>query len=745
MLALSVAVFLVSLASAAFADSSNLTIRVMSANLTSGNNQRYEAPGLDIFQGLKPDVVCLQEFNYASTNGQGTDTPAAIREMVDSAFGTNFYYFRETNSEYSIPNGIISRYPIVNSGSKMDEILAGPNRGYAWAQIRLPGTNDLYVVSVHLYSGGTATDRNNEALAIQSLVQTNFPADAWVIVAGDFNTDSRNEAAVTTFKTFLSDSPIPTDLNGNPETNRPRNKPYDYLLPNFSLTNRLVPVVLPSHTLANGLVFISTNYVPLSDVSPVQFSDSDAVNMQHMAVIKDFLIPTDEDLSSAPAISSQPQSQVIQSGSNVTFSVSAYGTDPLAYQWLFNGTNIQGAMANSYTITNVQFTNAGNYSVFITNILGSATSSVAVLTVTNYPPSILNQPQSRSVSIGDAVTFNVTAGGANPLAYQWRFNGTNLSGAQTNFYAITNVQLINAGDYSVVVTNIAGSLTSSVAVLSIFTTQSVAFAQWNFNSVTPDNDTTSGTSSPSTGSGIAAPVGGLTTTFATGDTAFDPAGTTDNSGWNTVNYPASTSNNKTAGVQFKASTLGKTNIVITWSQRASNTGSKYARLQYSTNGINFVDFPTAVSVGAGTVFEVKTNNLLGISGVCDNANFAFRIVAEFQNTATGSGSAAYVAANSGSSYAGGSSGGTLRFDMVTVSGLTIVTNAPAAVLTGTIFDNNQFHFNLTGSTGVTYIVQTSTNLAGTGWIPVFTNTLPFSFTDLDLTLPQKFYRGITAP
>src|SRR5258706_7192106 len=76
----------------------NAAVRVMASNLSSGTLQRYETPGLNILKGLKPDVVAMQEFNYASTNGLGINTPAAIREMVDSTFGTNFVYFRETNS-----------------------------------------------------------------------------------------------------------------------------------------------------------------------------------------------------------------------------------------------------------------------------------------------------------------------------------------------------------------------------------------------------------------------------------------------------------------------------------------------------------------------------------------------------------------------------------------------------------------------------------------------------------------------
>src|SRR5438552_3188773 len=218
-------VFLVFLSIASSAQSTNV-LRVMSANLTSGNLQKYETPGLDIFKGLKPDVVAIQEFNYSN------NTASDFKEMLDSTFGTNFSYFRETNSGYSIPNGIISRYPIIETGSWTDPVLAGPNRGFAWARIELPGTNELYLVSVHLYSSGTATDRNTEATTIKNQIEANFPAGAWVVVAGDFNTTTRTEAAIGTFKTFLSDEPIPTDAEsgGDPDTNANRSSPYDYVL-----------------------------------------------------------------------------------------------------------------------------------------------------------------------------------------------------------------------------------------------------------------------------------------------------------------------------------------------------------------------------------------------------------------------------------------------------------------------------------------------------------------------------------
>src|SRR5205085_8895907 len=157
--------------------------------------------------------------------------------MVDTAFGTNFVYFRENfTGGGDIPNGIISRYPILASGSWADTVQSQPNRGYAWAQIQLPGTNMVYVVSVHLLTSSSSV-RASEAANLKALMQANFPGNSLVVLAGDFNTGSRSEAAMVTFDNFLSDNPIPVDDVGNSDTSANRNAPHDYVLPSFSFTN----------------------------------------------------------------------------------------------------------------------------------------------------------------------------------------------------------------------------------------------------------------------------------------------------------------------------------------------------------------------------------------------------------------------------------------------------------------------------------------------------------------------------
>lgn len=716
----------------------NTVVRVMAANIT-GNSQQYEDFGIRILQGLKADVVAIQEFNYYN------NTAADIRSMVDTAFGTNFVYFRENyTGSGDIPNGIISRYPIITAGSWTDTQMSSPNRGFAWAQLDVPGTNDLYVVSVHLLTS-SATARANEAANLKALIQANFPANAWILVAGDFNTDSRTESAMVTFDSFLSDYPIPTDAEagGNSNTSVNRNHPHDYVLPSFNFTNLETASVFPSHSFSNGLVFDSRVYTPLSDVPPVLYGDSS--NAQHMAVLKDFRIsytitnpPTD-----APVITNSPQSQSVDLGNDATFTVGATGVQPLAYQWYFTNSAIADATASSYTRTNVQPADAGNYFVVVTNTAGSATSAVATLTV-NAAPIITGQPTNQSVWAGQNATFAVTATGAGLLSYQWRFNGTSLAAATASAFTRTNAQLADAGNYTVVITNTLGAVTSAGAALTVTVQPGSVIAQWNFNSSPADGSTTTGTAAPSVGPGTATLVGGTHQAFANGSLT-DPA-STDNSGWNIDNFPTQGTANTNAGVQFNVSTAGRQSIVIRWDQRVSNTGSKYVRLLYTTNGTAFIAFPSTTVETAESTFEPKTNILAGFAGVDNNPNFAFRIVAEFESTATGSGSASYVAAKSGSSYA---TTGTIRFDMLTVSGAVIPPPTPAAApqLGSPAFNaNTQFVFTVTGTATSNYIVQATTNLSAGNWVSLRTNPAPFTFVDTNANgLPQRFYRGLVGP
>jgi hypothetical protein len=154
--------------------------------------------------------------------------------------------------------------------------------------------------------------------------------------------------------------------------------------------------------------------------------------------------------------------------------------------------------------------------------------------------------------------------------------------------------------------------------------------------------------------------------FVSGSTNDPANGVSTNGGWITTTYPAVSSNNKSAGVRFAVNTSGFSNIVVRWDQRHSGTASRYTHFQYTTDGVNYVDGPvyTNLNTSANATYVARTNDFSGISAVNNNPNFAFRIVAEFESTATGGGTAGYVPTDTGGSYG---ASGTIRFDYVNVS------------------------------------------------------------------------------
>ena len=170
-----------------------------------------------------------------------------------------------------------------------------------------------------------------------------------------------------------------------------------------------------------------------------------------------------------PAITTQPTNQSAAVGQTATFNVVASGTAPLSYQWYFNTNTLLPNKTNAVlTLTNVQTTNAGGYSVVVANSAGSATSVVATLTVTNVAPSITTQPTNQTVGVDGNATFSVSATGTAPLSYQWYFNtDPPLTGKTNATLTLNNVQTNDAGGYSVVVANSAGSTTSVVAALTV--------------------------------------------------------------------------------------------------------------------------------------------------------------------------------------------------------------------------------------------------------------------------------------
>lgn len=167
-----------------------------------------------------------------------------------------------------------------------------------------------------------------------------------------------------------------------------------------------------------------------------------------------------------PAIITQPVGQTVNQGGTATFTVVASGVPAPTYQWLKAGSAIAGATSATLTLQNLQASDAADYTVTATNSLGSATSDAATLVV-NTPPVFTTQPTGQTVDEGVSVVFSAAATGTPTPTYQWYKDDTAISGATSSGLTVSSTKAADAGDYTVVSTNAAGSATSTKATLVV--------------------------------------------------------------------------------------------------------------------------------------------------------------------------------------------------------------------------------------------------------------------------------------
>jgi hypothetical protein len=182
-------------------------------------------------------------------------------------------------------------------------------------------------------------------------------------------------------------------------------------------------------------------------------------------------------------IAKQPVSVTNQvSGASSTFTVAAMGAPPLSFQW-FSGlpgseTLLAGQTAASLTVTPAQVNQVTNYFVVVTNSTSSATSSVATLTVYR-APLIVQQPSPTNLTlfVGGKTILSVGANLATPATYYWTQNGNVIAIGGAASMTKNNLQLSSSGDYSVVVSNFFGSVTSRVETLNVLAAPTYPFGQ----------------------------------------------------------------------------------------------------------------------------------------------------------------------------------------------------------------------------------------------------------------------------
>ena len=168
------------------------------------------------------------------------------------------------------------------------------------------------------------------------------------------------------------------------------------------------------------------------------------------------------------AITQQPTPAALTgpASSDVTFTAAAKGLPHPRFQWRFQGVPIEGAIQSSLTLTNIQLTNAGTYSVIVSNGLQSLTSSNAVLTVTTSPiaPLFVTSPKNANAFEGQVVQFTAVVNGSPTPALQWQLHGTNLLGETASTLTLFGVQSNQAGIYSLIASSTAGTNSASATL-----------------------------------------------------------------------------------------------------------------------------------------------------------------------------------------------------------------------------------------------------------------------------------------
>ncbi|MGA2787380.1 MAG: protease pro-enzyme activation domain-containing protein [Verrucomicrobiota bacterium] len=349
-------------------------------------------------------------------------------------------------------------------------------------------------------------------------------------------------------------------------------------------------------------------------------------------------------------------------------------------------------------------------------------------------PYFLTQPSSQTNTAGGSAVFSVTAGGLPPFGYRWLFNGTNLpaganvSGTAGNVLTLTSVTAANAGSYRVVVTNNFGSITSSVATLTVnllsptLTLTSPANPSGYNNSLNftaslnPATATgtvqflTNGflfdTETPAAGSATSVPLATLprgTNSIAarySGDVNDLPA--TNTLSQVVTNHPPVVTafyTNRYTGLSLK---IPVSTLANNWSDADGDTLS-LAGISVSTNGVT-------VTNSAGTLVYYDGNNVADLFTCTISDGW----------------------------------GGT-NFQNVYIAIMSLPTNAVPA-FTSVFNSNGTLQLNLAGMSGLTYVLQATTNLisSGSSWLPLATNVPDtngfWQFSDTITNNPRRFYR-----
>lgn len=364
--------------------------------------------------------------------------------------------------------------------------------------------------------------------------------------------------------------------------------------------------------LKNGATISSATSSSLT-LNPVQLSDAGTYSVTVSGpggtiTSAGAVLVVNPPAATLPVITSQPASATLSFGSSFTLTVSASGTSPFTYQWYKNGVAISGASSSAFTVNNATTTDSGVYHVLVTNSAGSATSTSATVVVlaapsVNTAPTITGQPSAQTLTEGATLSLNVSVTGSAPFTYQWRKDGAAISGATQATFFRSNVLISDSGSYSVVVSNIAGSVTSASAQITVQASPSSGGGGSD-----PVNPPVSNPGTGTGGSGDGGASASLPVITTSPLTQTAPVGAT-------VTFTATFSGN---GLTFQwlkngAAILGATNSSLTLANVQPSDAGDYSILVQNTAGSVVSDTAKLTILGVATVADKPAARLVNLS------------------------------------------------------------------------------------------------------------------------------------
>jgi len=394
------------------------------------------------------------------------------------------------------------------------------------------------------------------------------------------------------------------------------------------------------------------------------------------------------------------------------------------------------AITKSHTAGFTQGDSNRTYTIVVTN-LGSLTATGSVSVVDTLPAGLTATAISGAGWATNLGTLTATRADALSAGASYPALTVTVNVATNAAALVTNSVLVSGGGDTNTLNNTALDATSIAAAGGAGSTN--VLVGWDMSGLSAYG---SSPQAPTINAPLVIVVAGLTRGAGVTTTPTAAA-----RGWGGNGFDSSTSAAAITAGDYATLTVAATNgyklsftNISRFDYRRSGAGATNGLVQFQIGSGAFTDIANVVytssSSSGASLGAIDLSGIAALQGVGAGTNVTFRIV---NYSGTGGNWYIYDVANSTA----------LDFAIQgSIAPLAPPSGPPAAapVISGAAYTNSQFQFQLTGTTGSNYVVLTSTNLADTNWISIWTNPAPFTFVETNATnFPLRFYRGRVQP